>query len=424
MKRWTLVIVSVLSLSVQAQELSLEKAVELAIKNDPWSQASLHREQSLQSQSIAAQPLPDPRVSISMGNLPTDTFDTNQEPMTQLKVGVSQRFPRGNTRELTEQRFLEQSREQIYARLARHNKVRWQVTHLWLSMLKYQKTIALIHRDRALFVQLVDIAQNNYASALGNTQQQDIVSADLALARLDERLAKLKQQHSVVKAELEGWLPLKERTFSKAFPNFNLNTVYESNALTERLVQHPEVLMLDQKIATSDQSIAIAEQSYKPEWGLEASYGYREDDARGMDRADFFSVGVSFDVPLSKPMRQDQFVKSALSEREALRTDRLLLLRDMRSQVQTEYARLEGLNRRYDMYQTRLLKQAHEQAEATLNAYTSDNGSFSAVMRARIEELNTRIDALDVHVERLQAVAKIQYFLSPVVVENLQEVKP
>jgi hypothetical protein len=44
--------------------------------------------------------LPDPKVSLGIMNLPTDTWDLDQEGMTQLKVGVSQMFPRGDSLEI------------------------------------------------------------------------------------------------------------------------------------------------------------------------------------------------------------------------------------------------------------------------------------------------------------------------------------
>ncbi|AOW78744.1 hypothetical protein A3Q34_19015 [Colwellia sp. PAMC 20917] len=42
----------------------------------------------------------------------------------------------------------------------------------------------------------------------------------------------------------------------------------------------------------------MAQQKYKTEWGVNASYGYRGDDAMDGSRADLFSIGVTFDIPL------------------------------------------------------------------------------------------------------------------------------
>ena len=85
--------------------LTLEQAVEIAINNDPWLVGSEYREQAIVSSSVAAASLPDPVVNIGLANLPTDGFAFDQEPMTQLKAGVSQMFPRGDSLDIRSRQF-------------------------------------------------------------------------------------------------------------------------------------------------------------------------------------------------------------------------------------------------------------------------------------------------------------------------------
>ena len=89
--------------------LMLDEAVRIAQVNDPWLDGSHLRQEAAESQSVAAGALPDPTVSIGFANLPVDSFDFGQEPMTQLVVGVGQAFPRGDTRSLRRQQLLETS---------------------------------------------------------------------------------------------------------------------------------------------------------------------------------------------------------------------------------------------------------------------------------------------------------------------------
>ena len=53
-----------------------------------------------------------------------------------------------------------------------------------------------------------------------------------------------------------------------------------------------------------------------------------------------------------------------------------------------------------------------EQAQATLNAYTRDDGNFSDVMQARISQLNAKIDALNIHVDQKIIIARLNYYAS------------
>ena len=56
----------------------------------------------------------------------------------------------------------------------------------------------------------------------------------------------------------------------------------------------------------------------------------------------------------------------------------------------------------------------HEQAEASLSAYTNDDGDFSEVVRARIAELNARVEALDIEIDRRQTISQLNYFFAGV----------
>jgi hypothetical protein len=54
----------------------------------------------------------------------------------------------------------------------------------------------------------------------------------------------------------------------------------------------------------------------------------------------------------------------------------------------------------------------HEQAEASLPAYTNDTGDFSEVVRASIAELNAKIDSLSIQVSRQKIIAQLNYFFT------------
>ncbi len=76
---------------------------------------------------------------------------------------------------------------------------------------------------------------------------------------------------------------------------------------------------------------------------------------------------------------------------------------------ETAKAQLLRLNERQELYHKRLLPQMSEQAEASLTAYTNDDGDFAEVMRARIAEMNAEVDALNIEVGRQKAILQLNY---------------
>jgi outer membrane protein TolC len=415
--------------------LSFEMAIKSAQKNDPWLTGSIYKQRSIESMSTAVSTLPDPKVSIGFANLPTNGFDFGQEGMTQAKIGIAQMFPRGDTLDIKSQQLRIQSEAFPFQRQNREAKVAVTVGGLWLDAYRVQQSIALIEKNRSLFEQLADVAQASYSSALGKTRQQDIVRAQLELTRLDDRLDMLGQQKNRYEGMLSQWLTklstnngsvdtglysdlsLHNIVLSEQLPQidlFNNDLVNAKNWLQpQKLVHyftsHPSVIVIDKKVSATKTGIKLAEQKYLPEWGVSASYGYRADDPLGRSRADLFSVGVTFDLPLFTENRQDKELQSAIFKTEAVKTEKLLLLKQLPGSYSSAKGRLQRLKDRQNLYKSKLLPQIHDQAEASLTAYTNDDGDFSEVVRSRIAVLNAEIDELALDVEEQKIHLELNY---------------
>jgi len=416
--------------------LSIKNAIKLAQKNDPWLTGNIHQQRAMESMSVAVSTLPDPTISLGLANLPTDGFDFGQEGMTQAKVGIAQMFPRGDTLALKSQQLRIKSEAFVFHRQDRSAKVAVTVGSLWLDAFRVQQSIALIEGNRSLFEQLADVAQASYSSALGKTRLQDLVRAQLELTRLEDRLDKLGQQKSRFEGLLSQWFirfssensSSGESTFvsdfflhntelSQQLPQIDLLNkaliIEQSWIKPEKLLpyftNHPSVLALDKKIKATKKGVNLAKQKYQPEWGVSASYGYRADDPMGRSRADLFSVGVTFDLPLFTKNRQGKEVQSAISQTEAVKTEKILLLRQLLGAFSSAKGRLLRLQDRQSLYKLTLLPQLHDQAEASLTAYTNDDGNFSEVVRARIAVLNAEVDELTLDVEEQKIHLELNY---------------
>jgi len=412
--------------------LSLSQALSIAIAVDPWLTRSALRQKSMIDTSEAVDSLPNPVISIGLANLPTDGFAFDQEPMTQFKAGVTQQFPRGQSLDIQRQQLQELAQQQPLLRQDRMAKTKVVVSSLWLEVYRAQQTIALIENDRALFQQLAEIIQATYSSAVGSVRQQDILRAQLELTRLDDRLNTLMSQKEEAGGQLLEWLSngndwqLSSAGFTQyqrvspelpfvasLEPSMQISlTGNETQTLAQLLSVHPAILAIEQRIDAGETGVELAKQLYKSQWGLNASYAYRADDQLGRSRADFFSIGVSFDLPLFTQSSQDKKVSAAVREAEAIKTDKLLALRGLISQLQSTWSRYQYLLKRQQIFDNNILVQTREQAEASLTAYTNDDGDFSEVVRARIDDLNVRIDVLNIQVDLLKAQVELNYFFT------------
>ncbi len=426
----------ILSLSAHADslntKLSLDLAIEQAQQNDPWIAENKLMQQALDSQSIAVGALPDPVASVSLLNMPIDGFDFNQENMTQLKMGISQMFPRGDTLRLQTEKLQRLNEQNPFLRLDRKAQIAVKVATLWFDVFNAKESIRLIEQDRDLFEQLLEISTASYSTAFGGTQQQDVVRAQLELTRLDDRLTKLKQNQDVAQKQLTQWIsgqfvdqyaqPTEYSAVdidNQSLPNLALRQPelleLDDDVLPEKLahyfVQHPSVLALESRIQASETDVELSKQKYKSQWGLNAAYSYRADTPNGRSRADFLSLGINFDLPLFTENKQDKQLQASVLESEAIKTQKWLLLRKMIAAFQANKVQLHRLQQRSQLYEQELLPKIREQAEAALTAYTNDEGDFAEVVRARIDVLDAEIDNLGINVDSQKTISQLNYYL-------------
>jgi hypothetical protein len=102
------------------------------------------------------------------------------------------------------------------------------------------------------------------------------------------------------------------------------------------------------------------------------------------ERPDLFSVMVMVDLPIFPGDRQSR-------------------------RLEEEHAAWTRTGERLERYEKLLIPRARENTEAALNAYQSERGDFTALLRARISELDTRLDALRLRVDRAKARAGLLY---------------
>jgi outer membrane protein TolC len=162
-----------------AAGLTLEESEQLALSADPAIIARESRALALQDQAVADGQLPDPKLLVSVWNVPLDDFSMKKEPMSQLRTGISQAFPRGDSLQYRRQRSEWLSKAETAAMRDTRAEIRRNVRETFLELYYQEQATRIIEQTRSLFEQLVDITRAHYAS--GRVSQQDVLLAQLEL---------------------------------------------------------------------------------------------------------------------------------------------------------------------------------------------------------------------------------------------------
>jgi outer membrane protein TolC len=395
------------SLSAQAAPLSLDQAEALALLDEPSVLSIQAERQALSELAVAAEQLPDPLLKLGLINMPVDGFDLRQEPMTQMQLGLSQRFPRGRSRSLRKAQI--ELHAQAYDERAsdRRLQITLSVREAYLDVMLQRKLLSLTQNARVIFSDLAEITQDYYAS--GRAQQQEVLRSVVELNRIEDRLTGFSQAEETARASLYGFIAdAAYQDFADNWPT--LPPVRRERDIREDLKTHPRIQSLQRQMQAAETGVELADQRYKPEFALDVRYGGRGGyNPDGSARSDLLSVMLTMDLPLFRNNRQDRVSAAKIAESSAAVFNRDDVLRSMDSTAAALYRRMTRQRERLSLYRSTLLPQASFSADASFEAYQSSVGDLTALMRARITEYELQLEHARLEAEERITMARLLY---------------
>jgi outer membrane protein, heavy metal efflux system len=384
--------------------LTMEEAARLAAVDQPLLTGREAKIRAAEQQAIAAAQLPDPQISGGLKELPIDTpeaLSTRRDNFTEFTIGLSQDFPR------VEKRRLQGARRQLDAdadRAALDNEqrmVRRDASLAWLDVYETERGLKLTQHladEAALQVQSLEKDYGN-----GKASQ-----ADWLAAKVDVGLAADKAHdwlHHVLRmrAGLARWIgdaaqrPIAE---SLTMPGF----LSPLPGLIAGADHHPVIGNLDKQIEASATDIALARQSYKPDYSVEVYYAYRR------DFADFVGIQFKVGLPYFTKNRQDRGLAAAREQSRASEDRKRDLLRELHAEVSQDYVDRRHFEERVADFDASIVPDAQHRVEAARSAYQAGRGSFDAVLLARRGLLDVQLQRLALAVQSARAQVRLDYW--------------
>jgi len=383
--------------------LTMEEAVTIALDaGDPSVLQFEEKSLALEDRSVADRQLPDPKLKLSATNFPVDTFRFSQEPMTQVQVGLQQAFPRGKTLRYRGERRQAEAKAQRALQKLQESQIALDTKTTWLELYYWRGARGKVSESRQAVSELRNIARSIFST--GQRSAQDVLRADLELRILDDRLVEVARQLDVNRANFARLIGVEasQRPLAEQLPAHS--ELPERMTLRERLVDHPSIEASDGEIDARKSDINIARQQYKPGFTLNGGYG-----VRGGDRADFATLGVTFDIPIFTGKKQDRNLSAARRDRSAAEMSRKARLLELDRMLAGAYADQSRLAQRISLYEESVLSHASETTQATLTAYQNDLSDFAELVRARLAELEAELTLLRLRVDRAQIMARLDY---------------
>lgn len=391
-----------------AVPITLPEAEHLALTISPELQRLQANSNALNEQAVADDQLPDPQFMIGAANVPTNSFSFNQDDMTMVQVGLRQSFPRGHSlafksKQTTALAAAEQKKIQEQTAMLLRN-----VSEVWLDLYYWTQAAQTIHQNRFLYQYLFKVAKSQYSVGKGN--QSDVLQAQLELSRLDDQGTQIQQQMDTLRAQLGRWISQDQadRPLAAALPNWP--DLPPLDVLQMRLQQHPLLKVGAAKIDAARDAVAFAKEQYKPGWVLDVGYGVRQGHMMaGESRSDMVSAQVTVDLPFFTANRQDRTVRASAYQLSAAQLDQQIHYRDLEKELTAQYEIWQRLAQRENLYAKQLVPEAKQNSKASLLAYQNATTDLATVLRAYTNQLNIKLEQLQIQVERAKVRAALFY---------------
>lgn len=372
------------------QPLALDVAIAEAVGHNPGLAQTTANARELATRPSQAGALPDPILTLAALNVPTDTYNLDQEPMTQLQVGLSQKFPLFGKRGLRSQaasaiaRAGESKTGEVRLDLIRN------VKSTWWRLFYIDHSLTIVRRNKELLKTFVDISRTKYK--VGQGLQQDVLLAQVEVSKLMDRQIQLQAKRRITEARLNVLL---NRSVSQTItlPDDINTTLPLPPAETElqdiALENSPRIQAEKSRLDAAGTRLGLARKSYLPDLNLGISYGYRQGtNINGGDRPDFASVKLGINLPLYAGRKQskqvDQQQAALIAQQQRFEGTRQQVAADIRSAL----ANYNRSRRQAELFISGIIPQSQQTVSSMLAGYQVNKVDFLNLVRAQITLFN------------------------------------
>ena len=411
-----------IALPSHAQQLPLKltEALALAADNSKQLAAQDAAVRAASESAVSAGERPDPLLRLGIDSLPVtgpDRLRIGADSFTMRRIGVMQEVTGAHKLDLRRQRGeSEAAREQvakqgILANLQRDTALAWIDRYF-------------ADQQRGLLIELIRearLAVDGAAIAFrtGRGSQADMIAARAAIVMFEDKQLQIDRQQRVATLQLARWIgaAADRPLFSPpdwATPSL---TVHDADqATTHTLSRHPMLTLLAAQELTARLDSKIAQSAKSPDWTWELSFAQR-----GAGFSNMISLGVSIPLQIAPSHRQDRDIAAKVALIDQLQAQREDLLRLHTTELrvmQTEWLSFGERIRRVD---EGLAPLAAERTAAAGVAYRSGTGPLTAVLEARKNEIDVRLQRSDLEREQARVWAQLKYLIpNDQIISNLR----
>lgn len=370
-----------------AQDVSLEGLISLALKNNPQIQMMKEKYESSRARIPQASALEDPRIDFEYNRMiPRMVNMTTDDPGVMRSFGVTQEVP-FPTKLLLRAQIAAKEAQIIYAQFKeKENEIISRVKGLFSELAWIYKAIDIVRENKILLEQLEKAASARFS--LNKVSQQDVLKAQLEIAKMDNELIMLEEKRQVTQAKLNILLN-NDPSQELGRPSIEEDAVFSLplemlNSAAKKYRKELEAFRL--AVDRGRKTLSLAKQEYLPDF----MFRYERMERNSQLKEWAGMVGIT--IPFWFFQKQNFNVKEMKHELKVMEA----MYRDQENEVLLEvkdfYAQLQATGKLAELFRTAYLPQAEQSLKSALSGYESAQTDFLNVLDSVRMLLDFKLD--------------------------------
>jgi outer membrane protein TolC len=384
--------------------LTLAEAQQRAVAHSRQLSAQDMATAASREMAIAAGQLPDPTLKFGIDNLPVtgqERFSITDDFMTMRRIGINQEWTRADKRQLRSERFDREADKSVAQKAVAVAAIERDTALAWLDRYYAEQIEAVIAEQAAQARLEIVTAESAYRGGRGS--QADIFAARSALVEVDDRASEIQRKVRNANTMLARWIGVDADVPLAGRPSVDAIRL-DPTTFDTQLTHHPQIALLSKQIDIADSDVKLAQANKQADWSIELAY-----QQRGPAYSNMVSIGVSLPLQWDQKNRQDRELSSKLAVLEQSKAERDEMLREHTAETRTMIEEWQNDRERSARYEQELIPLANQRLQAVIAAYRGGKSSLVDVLAARRNEIDVRIQALQLQADTGRIWAQLNF---------------
>ena len=389
--------------------LILDDLIKTALERNPQLQSLYSTFKADSAKIPQAGALPDPILSLSIMNLPTNSFVFDQEPMTGKQIALRQDFPFPGKLNLKEKISSQGAAISIANYREYKNQIIKDIKIAYYDLFFIDKSIEITEKNQKLLKEFTEIAESKYK--VGKGLQQDVLKAQVELSKMIDKLIQLRQKRAVKQAQINTFLnqPVNTLLGQSDEPEFSSFNKTSDSLQVLAVSNRPLLKGWESMRKQSSLRVDLAKKDYWPNFGIFLAYTQRDKFQNGNPGYDFFSGGISLNLPIYSGSKQSKKVEETIHSKSMIEERYQQILNQVYFELENKMTSAKKNAKLVELFRTGIIPQASQSLESAMTGYRTDRVDFLTLINNQITLFNYELDYYRVLSEYNQDLANLEY---------------